>query len=103
MPTICPNCLRPVRADAKYCGYCGSTLDPISQDAASAVSLASSTLPADGETSGPRAQPGRKSRNLRRTLLIVIIILLCLVLLFGFFMHYLSVIGASLYPVFTLP
>ncbi len=31
MHTICPNCLRPVRAGAKYCGYCGTQLNSITE------------------------------------------------------------------------
>jgi hypothetical protein len=28
MSTICPNCSRPQRKDAKYCGFCGASLTP---------------------------------------------------------------------------
>lgn len=28
MSKICPNCLRPVRTGANYCGYCGTSLVP---------------------------------------------------------------------------
>jgi hypothetical protein len=28
MSKICPNCLRPVRSGANYCGYCGTSLVP---------------------------------------------------------------------------
>ena len=28
MTPICPNCLRPVRPDVKFCGYCGTSLIP---------------------------------------------------------------------------
>ena len=29
MSTICPNCSRPQRKDAKFCGYCGASLTPV--------------------------------------------------------------------------
>lgn len=37
MSKICPNCLRPVRTGANYCGYCGTSLVPTPRDATPAV------------------------------------------------------------------
>ena len=31
MSTICPNCTRPQRKDAKYCGFCGASLTSVAE------------------------------------------------------------------------
>jgi RNA polymerase subunit RPABC4/transcription elongation factor Spt4 len=88
MPTICPNCLRPVRTDAKYCGFCGTNLNPTAHEE-SVVTLASpqeSEVPVENPTT--RTQLKSKGSKARRIILIVLIILLCLVLLLAFLVHY---------------
>ena len=93
MPTICPNCLRPVRAGAKYCGFCGTNLNPTAQDDSPAVVAA--TLQGEVVPANPAASPDVKpgGRKTRRTVLMVIILLLCIVLLVAFLAYYLRMIG----------
>jgi hypothetical protein len=93
MPTICPNCLRPVRVGAKYCGFCGTNLNPTAQDAGPAVVPA--TLEGEPALENLTAPPQTKPRGgkTRRTVLMVIILLLCIVLLVAFSAYYLRLIG----------
>ncbi|OGN94345.1 MAG: hypothetical protein A2Y88_01085 [Chloroflexi bacterium RBG_13_48_10] len=89
MPTICPNCLHPLRTNAKFCGYCGTSLIPNTR--ADAITLQASPQEVDTikENTSPPAQSKPKSKkNIRRIVLIVLIILLCLVLLVAFLVHY---------------
>jgi hypothetical protein len=92
MSTICPNCLRPVRADAKFCGFCGNNLNPTAHDdgpVALSVALESGNVKVNS-TAQPQAKPsGGKTR---RRLLMVIIVLLCLVLLIAFSAYYLQLV-----------
>ena len=94
MPTICPNCLRPVRTDAKFCGYCGSNLTSVAHDdgpMALAAALESLEDMKDVPAVKPQTKPsGGKGR---RTVLMAIIILLCLVLLIAFSFYYFRLIG----------
>ena len=93
MSTICPNCLRPVRADAKFCGYCGNSLHPMAPDDGP-VAL---TAPLQGGTAKEIAtvQPQSKTSEgkTKRRVLMVIIVLLCLVLLIAFSAYYLRLVG----------
>jgi hypothetical protein len=92
MPTICPNCLRPVRADAKFCGYCGSALAPTAHDDGPVQMTAA--LNKASFTKEPVYKPEVKPKGgkTRRTVLMVIIVLLCLVLLFAFSVYYFQLI-----------
>jgi RNA polymerase subunit RPABC4/transcription elongation factor Spt4 len=91
MPTICPNCLRPVRTDAKYCGYCGSSLTPAHDDGSVALTPALDSRSVKQLPSvKPQTTPSRG--KVRRTVLMVIVILLCLVLLIAFFVYYFQLI-----------
>ncbi len=92
MPTICPNCLRPLRSGAKYCGYCGSNLNPTAQSNSAPMSavLEGTTVQQEPPASPQAKSSGGKGR---RTVLIILIILLCLVLLAAFSMYYLRLIG----------
>jgi zinc-ribbon domain len=92
MPTICPNCLRPVRADAKFCGYCGSGLALNSHD--DGPEQMTATIDKASFTKEPvyKPQPKPKGAKARRTVLMVIIILLCLVLLLAFSVYYFQLI-----------
>ena len=92
MPTICPNCLRPLRSGAKYCGYCGSNLNPAApSDSASMSAVLEGNAVQQKPPDSPQARSsGGKGR---RTLLIILIILLCLVLLAAFSVYYLRLIG----------
>jgi hypothetical protein len=93
MPTICPNCLRPVRTDAKYCGFCGTNLNPTAHE--DTMVTVASTQEGKVSMNNPPPQTRFKSNGskVRRVALIVVIILLCLVLLLAFLTHY--------WPVFT--
>lgn len=92
MPTICPNCLRPVRADAKFCGYCGNGLVPTAPDDGPVQMTAA--LGKESFTKEPvyKPQPKPKGGRARRTVLMAIIVLLCLVLLFAFSVYYFRLI-----------
>ncbi len=93
MPTICPNCLRPVRSDAKFCGYCGSSLTSAAHDEGPMALTAALDSINVKEASASKSQNKPKGGKVRRTILMVIIILLCLVLLFAFSVYYFRLIG----------
>ncbi len=89
MTTICPNCLRPLRSNAKYCGYCGASLIPnthVDTTTMQATALQSNVV--EENASAPAQSKPRSKRNIRRVILIVLIILLVLVLLVAFLAHY---------------
>jgi hypothetical protein len=88
MPTICPNCLHSVRTDAKYCGFCGTNLNPTAHD--DAVVAIAAPLESENLIDNPSAQKQLKPKGskARRVVLIVLIVLLCLVLLVAFLLHY---------------
>lgn len=93
MPTICPNCLRPVRTEAKYCGFCGSNLKPNTKG----ESVVAVTPPQEDESSIEYqvTQKQRKitGRKIRRFVLILLVVLLCVVLLIAFLLHYWPIIS----------
>jgi polyferredoxin len=88
MPTICPNCLRPVRTDAKYCGFCGTNLKPNTKE--EAVVAVTPPQKDEGNIENQATQKQRKTtgRKIRRIVLILLIVLLCVVLLVAFLLHY---------------
>ncbi len=89
MPTICPNCLHPLRTNAKFCGYCGTSLIPNTRaDAMTLQASAQEVDMNDENTSPPEQSRPKGKKNIRRIVLIVLIILLCLVLLVAFLVHY---------------
>jgi fatty acid desaturase len=92
MPTICPNCLRPVRPDAKYCGYCGTNLNPNAHDDPAAVQASYQEAEVNEDNSTKLTRSKSKGGKIRRIVLIVVIILLCLVLLTAFLIHYWPII-----------
>ncbi len=93
MPTICPNCLRPVRAGAKYCGFCGTNLNPTAHDATPAVVAATLQGEAAHENTAASPQTKPSGGKTRRSALMIIILLLCIVLLVAFLAYYLRLIG----------
>lgn len=93
MPTICPNCLRPVRSDAKYCGFCGTNLNPSSREDSVATLTSPRQTAVTMDTPVDRTLPKPKKRQARRTFLVIVIILLCLVLLMAFLVHYWPVLN----------
>jgi hypothetical protein len=96
MPTICPNCLRPVRSEARFCGFCGSNLYPDALDEVAVAIPAEQTAVVTQEEIIPAPPPKRGAEKIRRNILIAIVILLCLVLLVTFLIHYLPIIGPYL-------
>jgi hypothetical protein len=102
MPTICPNCLRPVRIDAKYCGFCGTNLKPTPKDetAVAITTPEKSEATIENPTTVKQIQP--KGSKIRRIVLIILIILLCLVLLMAFSLHYWPVLGPYINAVLSL-
>jgi hypothetical protein len=104
MPTICPNCLRPVRSEARFCGYCGSNLGPATVDEETAILPVSKPGEIVTDAALPKSKPKPKpnAEKIRRRVLIGIVILLCLVLIAAFLIHYLPLIGSYLGALFTL-
>lgn len=96
MSTICPNCLRPVRSEARFCGYCGTNLNPAALDEVSAAlppaQPQASEAVNDAVLPPPRSRPD--GEKIRRTVLIVIVILLILVLMAAFLIQYWPAIGS---------
>ena len=88
MPTICPNCLRPVRNDARYCGYCGTNLFPAAQSESVAVMAPVQAVGTPTENPLPSKKMKSRGGKARRIILIILIVLLCLVLLVAFLAHY---------------
>ncbi|PWB51545.1 MAG: hypothetical protein C3F13_14005 [Anaerolineales bacterium] len=102
MPTICPNCLQPVRTEARYCGFCGSNLNPAALDEASAVLPVAQTQHDIPQAGKPKAKPKADRALVRRRILIFIIILLILVLLATFVIHYWPQISQSASSIIAL-
>lgn len=93
MPTICPNCLRPVRTEAQYCGFCGTNLHPTANDKAAIAAAQSQVNEFNKEESTTQKQPKPKGKKIRRAVLITLIVLMCLVLLLAFLVHYWPILG----------
>jgi hypothetical protein len=92
MATICPNCLRPVRAEAKFCGFCGNSLNPTAYDAGPVALTAALEGDSSKEKSTTQPQAKPNGSKTKRTVLMVIIVLLCLVLVIAFSVYYLQLI-----------
>lgn len=88
MPTICPNCLRPVRTDAKYCGYCGTNLVPSAREEILSIPVSRTQQSARDENTGIEDVYKSRGGKGRRVVLVLLIVLLCLVLLYAFLTHY---------------
>lgn len=93
MPTICPNCLRPVRLDAKYCGFCGSNLYPTAHDDTTAAVISPQVSESTGEKQTTYSELKPKRKQLRRIVLIILVILLCLVLISAFLVNFWPIIS----------
>lgn len=94
MPAICPNCLRPVRADAKFCGFCGTSF--ATAKVVEAIPLESLDEAIMEEIPAAPEQPKPTRKQVRRTVLILVIVLLCLVLVAAFVVHFWPVIIQNL-------
>lgn len=87
MSTICPNCQRPVRAGAKYCGFCGKFLDSVVEGNA----FTSATLPEQVDLNLDAKSgklPGLKYDKTSQTVGLTAIILLFLVIIVALFIRY---------------
>jgi len=102
MPIICPNCLRPVRPDAKYCGFCGNNLNPTARDDTAVAKASPQEGKVTEENPTTRTQLIPKGRKVRRVVLIVLIILMCLVLLMAFLVHYWPILSPYVYAILSL-
>jgi hypothetical protein len=88
MPTICPNCLRPVRSDAKFCGFCGTSFpSAMVVESGTSTPIPQNDAPAQTKPTS-QERPKRTRKQVRRAVLISLIILLCLVLVAAFAVHY---------------
>jgi hypothetical protein len=102
MPTICPNCLHPVRIDAKYCGFCGTNLKPSAQDEAAVAIAAPEESDVSTESPSTQKQLKPRGRKVKRVVLFILVILLCLVLLVAFLLHYWPVLSPYIIAVLSL-
>ncbi|HEX9091709.1 MAG TPA: zinc ribbon domain-containing protein [Anaerolineales bacterium] len=99
MSTICPNCQRPVRAGAKYCGFCGSSLIT----AGEVNAFASPALPEQTDLdfdANPGKLPGSKYDKTSQTVALTAIILLFLVIIVALFIRYWPYISVWLNKIF---
>lgn len=87
MSTICPNCQHPVRAGAKYCGFCGVALNlPGSVDAAASITIQEQADTKLNSTSVNK--PGSLAGRSGREVSFVAIILLFLVIIVALVIRY---------------
>lgn len=102
MPTICPNCLRPVRMGAKYCGFCGTSLAPSPIDESVAALSAPQEKESPNFENNTKEQPKRKRSKARRTVLVILIIILCLAIILALFLRYWEFISPLLIQILAL-
>ena len=81
MPTTCPNCSRPVRTGATFCGFCGINLQTFSKAEPAAPELlqekqdTKKSLKAERKAKARRKNPGRVVTIIAIILLVIVIIL----------------------------
>jgi hypothetical protein len=80
-----------VRSGAKFCGFCGSNLNPAAQGDPAVLPAALEGEAVQEKTAAP-SQTKPSGGKVRRTVLMVIITLLCIVLLIAFSVYYLQLI-----------
>jgi hypothetical protein len=80
MSKICPNCLRPVRTGANYCGYCGTSLIPATRENFPIEQSISQNNAGANVRSAPSSRLSPKRGKARRPWVITPIILLFLVI-----------------------
>jgi hypothetical protein len=81
MPNTCPNCRRPVRVGAKFCGFCAASLTPMSPPAAAPVP-SPNLLPAAPSldlTSEVRQRRAKRKRS-RLVVSLFFLVIICLVI-----------------------
>lgn len=101
MSKICPNCLRPVRTGANYCGFCGTSLIPASRDASLAAPPVFNDSASANVKFTPNARPNPKRSKARRPWVITPIILLCLVIILALVIRFWPEITAYLGQIFS--
>ena len=87
MPTICPNCLHPVRTGAKYCGFCGTNLFSTAKEGSVALP-ASQEKAAINQKSKKQKQAKPKRFRTSQVVVIISIILLVLVIVLALVVRY---------------
>jgi len=87
MHTICPNCLRPVRAGAKYCGFCGTSLSSNGEGNARVTAALQSNVDTDLKSKGSKL-PGPTYESASRSVAVTAIILLFLVIIVALIIRY---------------
>jgi hypothetical protein len=95
MSTICPNCSRPQRKDAKYCGFCGANLTPAITGKPVAPPITQENS-GSGQVSGPQKPPKPKRFTTSQKVTYGAIILLILLILMSVVCRYWSEIAQSL-------
>jgi hypothetical protein len=101
MPTICPNCLRRVRTDANYCGFCGTNLVPASLNRSSIAPLSSMDNAGSNKNFTPQSRTKTKGGKTGRTGVMIPIILLCLVIFLALIVRFWPDISAYIGQVFS--
>ncbi len=88
MSKICPNCLRPVRTGANFCGYCGSNLIPVTSSTSSSAQPALQDYVDTNLKSTPSERPNHIRNKARRPWVLTPIIFLCLVILLALVLRF---------------
>ncbi len=96
MSKICPNCLRPVRTGANYCGYCGTSLIPATRDVSAVEPFVSQNSAGANVRSTPNARPSPRRSKARQPWVITPIILLFLVIILALIVRFWPEITAYL-------
>jgi len=87
MSATCPNCQRPVRAGAKYCGFCGSSLNSAGEVSAFTSTALREQVDMDLDAKTGRL-PGPKYDKTSQTVALTAVILLFLVIIVALFIRY---------------
>jgi uncharacterized membrane protein YvbJ len=95
MSTICPNCSRPQRKDAKYCGFCGANLTPVVAVKSVAASVTQGN-PSTSQVSAAQKPPKPKRFTTNQKVTYGAIILLILLIIMSVICRYWSEIAQSL-------
>jgi hypothetical protein len=88
MSTACPNCSRPTRQGAQFCGYCGIDLDAPLKNSLAHGLAESSGNPSDPGLAAPpntrRRDPARVASFIAIVILVIIVALAVLFRFWGF-------------------
>jgi hypothetical protein len=94
MTTICPNCSRPQRKEAKFCGFCGASLAPAA--AVKPVTTPAKDKAGTGVVSEQQKPPKPKRFTSSQKVTYGAIILLFLLIILSVICRYWSEIAQSL-------